>query len=59
MKVLRRKEEVAGYVKVSVPTLNKFLKKYKGLTDKGMVDIRKLNRIINKECLKKYSKKGK
>ena len=59
MKGLRRKEEVAGYVKVSVPTLNKFLKKHKIMAEKGLIDIRRLNQIINKESLKKLSKKGK
>jgi len=59
MKKLRKKEEIAEYIKVSLPVLNKFLKRHKSMVDSGRINIRELNKIINKESARLLSKKGK
>lgn len=49
MKTLKEKNEIAKLLKVSLSTLNVYLKTKKGVIVNGLVDKRKLYEYINKE----------
>ena len=47
---LKEKNEAAKYMKISVRTLDKFLKRHKGFAEDGLVDMEVLEKWIEKEC---------
>ncbi len=51
MEKLISKKSAAEYLKVSLPTLNKFLKKNKEIVFKNKVDLEKLNKWITKSIM--------
>lgn len=59
MKNVMTRKEAAGVMRVSVPTLRKFIEKHNEILFGKRIDIKKLEAVITEESEKALQKKGK
>jgi hypothetical protein len=59
MKNAMTRKEAAREMRVSVPTLRKFIEKHREIIDGNKVNMEKLDAVITLESAKSFQKKGK
>jgi hypothetical protein len=59
MKNAMTRKEAAGLMRISIPTLRKFIEKHREILNGNKIDLQKLDGVITEESAKTLQKKGK